>query len=499
MSIYQNYKYIFYDLETTGQNPCFDQVIRFAAKETNSNLDIINEYNISIKLRNDIIPHPKALLVNRLNISDLNEGLNEYEAYNKIHSIMNQPNTINIGYNSLSFDDAFLRFGFYRNLLDTYTHQFDNKFRADLYKMIFIYYLYKKDDSIIWPTPNNRLSLRLEEINRINNLFEGMSHDAEVDVFVTIELAKKLKNIDQKMWDYLISSFITKNDINYFNKLNNLKCIDESCYKIGIFVSNKNGLKSNYASPVIELCTAYENGEKREKKKRLLRLDNYVFEDFTEENFVNKIQKGILSKTFGEPNFILPFSDKYLRIFNEYTIGLAKSNIEWLKHHPQAIKNLIHEYQNTEYINKNIVDLDASLYQSKEQGGGWFTNEEKSPRIEFHSFDISKKIDFYLKLDSNKSLSRIKKIALRILGRNYFDSIPEVLKDEYSNYLSSILHKAPKTADFSDKMRVDPNFLLKETRDISKKDNLSLEDKKILKELEEYILTKIETQQDLGF
>ena len=266
MSLFNNYKYIFYDLETTGQNPCFDQVVRFAAKETDSNLDIINEYNISIKLRNDIIPHPKALLVNRLNIDDLNDGVVEYEAFNQIHDIMNQSKTINIGYNSLNFDDKFLRFGFYRNLLDPYTHQFGQsdsqfKFRADLYKMIFIYYLYKKDESIIWPTPNNRLSLKLEEINAINNLYDGMSHDAEVDVYVTIELAKKLKSIDHKMWDYLISSFISKDDSNYFNKLNTLTCVDGSNYKIGVFISNKNGLKSNYSAPVIELCTAYENGK----------------------------------------------------------------------------------------------------------------------------------------------------------------------------------------------------------------------------------------------
>ena len=79
---------------------------------------------------------------------------------------------------------------------------------------------------------------------------------------------------------------------------------------------------------------------------------------------MTKIQKGILSKTFGEPNFILPFSDKYLRIFNEYIIGLAKSNLEWLKHNPQAMKNLIKKYQNTEYTNENTVDLDAPTNRS---------------------------------------------------------------------------------------------------------------------------------------
>ena len=63
----------------------------------------------------------------------------------------------------------------------------------------------------------------------------------------------------------------------------------------------------------------------------MLRLDIYDFSDFSEEDFVNAIEKGILTKTFGEPNFILPFSDKYLRIFNDNIIGLAKSNLAWLK------------------------------------------------------------------------------------------------------------------------------------------------------------------------
>ena len=144
MPPFKDHTYIFYDLETTGQNPCFDQVVRFAAKETDCNLNIINEHNISVKLRNDVIPHPKALLVNRLNINQLSKGILEYEAFHKIHKIMNKPNTINIGYNSLNLDDKFLRFGFYRNLLDPYTHQYGTKFRADLYNMVFMYYLYKK-------------------------------------------------------------------------------------------------------------------------------------------------------------------------------------------------------------------------------------------------------------------------------------------------------------------------------------------------------------------
>ena len=57
-------------------------------------------------------------------------------------------------------------------------------------------------------------------------------------------------------------------------------------------------------------CTGKWGNQK--KKKRLLRLDKYDFEDFSEDNFSKKIESGIISKTFGEPHFIIPFTDKYL-------------------------------------------------------------------------------------------------------------------------------------------------------------------------------------------
>ena len=497
MSAFKNYNYIFYDLETTGQNPCFDQVVRFAAKETDYNLNIINEHNISIKLRNDVIPHPKALLVNRLNIDQLSEGIVEYEAFHKIHTIMNQPNTINIGYNSLNFDDKFLRFGFYRNLLDPYTHQYKttdgNKFRADLYNMIFMYYLYKHDDSITWPVINNRLSLRLEQINMINNLYEGMSHDAEVDVYVTIELAKQLKNSDEKMWDYLISSFVTDTDKKHFSKLSEMIDIDNNQYKKGIFISSKNGLKSNYCSPVIELCVAKENDKLNRKKMRLLRLDNYNFEDFNEDNFDKKIKTGVITKTFGEPNFIIPFSDRYSRVLNEHIVGMAKNNLSWLKHHPTALKNLIKEKQNQNFEDTVTIDLDASLYQ-----GGWFQEYEKPYRDKFNNSSISEKADYIKSLENNTEQGRIKKLALRIMGRNYFDNLSLNSQKEYDQYLSSIFHKEPTTG-FGDKLRVDPNLILKETKELLNNKDLNLDDQKILNQLSELISLKIRKQQDLGF
>ena len=483
------YNYLFYDFETTGQNPCFDQGVRLAIIETDSQFNIINNHNIDIQLRNDILPHPKALLVNKLSIDDLKIGDNEYEAFKKIHQIFNAPNKISIGYNSLNFDDIFLRFGFYRNLLEPYSHHNPlkgNNFRADLYNMIFIYYLYKNQESIVWPMVNNRLSLRLENINAINNLYEGMSHDAEVDVHVTIQLAKKLYSIDSKMWNYLISSFIKNNEKNNINKLPIITCINDDQYKVGIFISNKVGLKSNYCAPVIYLC----DDPKSKGQIFLLRLDQYDFTNFKADNFASKIEKGTPTKKFGEPNFIIPFTDKYFKSINEHIISLAKENLNWIKHNPDAIHDLINRKKEEKYDIVENIDIDASLYDK-----GFFKSDEIHQINIFHETPIVEKSNYIEKLPNG----RVKELATRIMGRNYLDSLSDDLLDYYNKYLNSILHQQSDKPDFRNSLRHDPFILLNETNDLLKKKELDERDLNILNSLKNLISEKTRKQQDLGF
>ena len=78
-----------------------------------------------------------------------------------------------------------LRFGFYRNLLDPYSHQYkNNTFRADAMCMNLIYYLYK-NDVIKWTESR---PIKLENINQENKYVDGASHDAMIDVKVMLSL-----------------------------------------------------------------------------------------------------------------------------------------------------------------------------------------------------------------------------------------------------------------------------------------------------------------------
>jgi len=203
--------YLFYDIETTGLNKAFDQVLEFAAIRTDQKLNELERHTISVNLRPDVIPSPQAILTNRIFVSDLARGMREYEATEKIHRIMNEPATVSLGYNTLGFDDEFLRFSFHRNLLPPYTHQFKNGCRRmDLYPMAALYWLYKRE-VITWPEIDGKPSLKLEHIGSANHMLSGQAHEAMVDVEMAVELARRFYK-KKRMWQYLEGYFDKQTD-----------------------------------------------------------------------------------------------------------------------------------------------------------------------------------------------------------------------------------------------------------------------------------------------
>ncbi|WP_110560986.1 exonuclease domain-containing protein [Novacetimonas pomaceti] len=55
--------FIFYDLETTGTNIVFDQIMQFGAVLTDRNLVELDRFEIRCRLLPWIVPAPGALLV----------------------------------------------------------------------------------------------------------------------------------------------------------------------------------------------------------------------------------------------------------------------------------------------------------------------------------------------------------------------------------------------------------------------------------------------------
>ena len=394
--------YLFYDLETSGLCPSFDQIFRFACIVTDSDLNEIDRHEISIKLRPDVVPSPGALSVTRLSINDIKEGICENEALIKIHQLFNRSNQINIGYNSLSFDNNMLRFGFYRNLLDPYSHQFkNNTFRADVMNINLLYYLYKSD-VLSWDSDK---PMKLENINHRNNLFEGKSHDAMVDVEVTLELSRKLRFYDQRMWDYLISGFIKSNDLSRMKKLSKIQ-INDQTYTIGIYTDIQLGYKHRCC------CAALLLGRHHAYRNQTLwmKLDYPDISDYFHSSDKNP---RIIHRRDGEPGFILPWEKSYNHIIGDERIKNVKCNISWLEENPHLLEELVNNQKEKEYESIDNLDLDASIYT-----GGLFDPNEQSNIKLFHSLDIDDKVEYLSSLNN-----RIKELGIRIMFRNYPDQL----------------------------------------------------------------------------
>ena len=233
-------------------NKAFDQVLQFAAIRTDLNLQELERHELKVKLNPDVIPSPQAMLTHRISIADTQTGISEYAAIRQIHQILNEPGTISIGYNTLGFDDEFLRFAFYRNLLPPYTHQYANQCaRIDLYPITIMFHLFKKD-ILQWPRVESETRLKLELINICNNLVEGRAHDAMVDVEITLAIAKRFM-AEREMWDYLINFFSKQTDET---RNTSLPIVMESPYGKhyeGLMVLGKIGAAYYFQAPVLLL------------------------------------------------------------------------------------------------------------------------------------------------------------------------------------------------------------------------------------------------------
>lgn len=199
--------FFFYDLETSGFNPRTDRIMQFAGQRTDMNLKIVGDpINVLIRLGDDIIPSPEAILVTGITPQKTRlEGLSEAEFIKLFNEEISVPNTIFVGFNSIRFDDEFMRFINWRNYNDAYEWQWkDGRSRWDLLDVVRLTRALRPN-GIKWPVDSKGNSAnRLELLASINKLKHESAHDALSDVYATIELAKLIKQKQPKLFEYML-------------------------------------------------------------------------------------------------------------------------------------------------------------------------------------------------------------------------------------------------------------------------------------------------------
>jgi exodeoxyribonuclease-1 len=199
--------FLFYDLETYGADPRRTRIAQFAAIRTDCELDEVEApVDFFVRPANDLLPSPVATLITGIAPQDaLRDGLPEADAFARIFEEMARPGTCSAGYNSLRFDDEFVRHGLFRNFFDPYEREWrGGNSRWDLLDVMRLAHALRPE-GIAWPQrEDGATSFKLEHLATANGVRSGDAHEALSDVRALIGMARLLKQVQPRLWDYAL-------------------------------------------------------------------------------------------------------------------------------------------------------------------------------------------------------------------------------------------------------------------------------------------------------
>ncbi|KJY83361.1 exonuclease I [Vibrio galatheae] len=406
--------FFFFDYETWGTSPAKDRPCQFAGVRTDMDFNIIGEpLVIYCQPPADYLPAPEAALITGITPQTAEaQGLTEPEFIAKIHQQLAMPNTISLGYNSIRFDDEVTRYTCYRNFIDPYAWSWQNgNSRWDLLDVMRACYALRPE-GINWPENNEGfISFKLEHLSVANGIEHENAHDAMADVIATIEMAKKIKAAQPKLFDYFLS-------MRHKRKLNEL--IDIVNMTPLMHVSGMLGKECNYTSWIVPVAWHPTNQnavicvDLAKNPQALLDLDSDQLNQrlYTKHADLAPDELPVPVKLVHLNKCPILAPAKTLTAENAEIIGIDRQqcldNLALLRQHPEIREKLIGVYARERDYEKS-GDVDTMLYD------GFFSPADKA------AMDIIRETEpnNLAALDITYSDERIAPLLFRYRARNF--------------------------------------------------------------------------------
>ncbi len=201
--------FFWYDLETFGLNPHYDRIAQFAGVRTDEDLNPIGQpvllYN---KPTTDYLPDPLSCLITGITPQEAEQkGMRESDFADAVLKELALPGTCTVGFNSIKFDDEFIRTLLYRNLMDPYRREWaDGNSRWDILDVVRAAYDLRPD-SLSWPPSkdNGNPTFKLTDLTAANNISHEHAHDALSDVYATLAVARLIKEKNPQLFAWALS------------------------------------------------------------------------------------------------------------------------------------------------------------------------------------------------------------------------------------------------------------------------------------------------------
>ncbi|WP_282177423.1 exodeoxyribonuclease I [Vibrio nereis] len=421
--------FFFFDYETWGTSPAKDRPCQFAGVRTDQDFNIIGEpLVIYCQPPSDYLPSPEAALITGITPQTaVSKGLTEPEFIAKIHEQLATPNTTSLGYNSIRFDDEVTRYTCYRNFIDPYAWSWQNgNSRWDLLDVMRACHALRPE-GINWPENEEGFtSFKLEHLSVANGIEHENAHDAMADVIATIEMAKKIKAAQPKLFDYFLS-------MRHKRKLNEL--VDIVNMTPLMHVSGMLGRECNYTSWIVPVAwhptnkNAVITVDLAKDPQALLDLDTEQLHErlYTKRSELGEGELPVPVKLVHLNKCPILAPAKTLTAENAGSIGIDREqclkNLALLRQHPEVREKLIGLYSiEREYEKSN--DVDTMLYD------GFFSPADKA------SMDIIRSTDpnNLAALDITFNDERITPLLFRYRARHFPWTLDENEQQKWANH-----------------------------------------------------------------
>lgn len=412
----------FYDLETSGLNPRTQRVMQFAGQRTDMELNPIGEpVDILVRLSDDILPDPQAILVTGTTPQKtLEEGISEPEFARFLVKEIFTEGTIAVGFNSVRFDDEFVRHTLWRNFYDPYEWSWSQgRGRWDILDVVRMTRALRPE-GIEWPVADDGSPVnKLELLSEINKLEHTHAHDALSDVEATIQVARLIRDKQPKLYEYLFS-MRQKNEV--------AKLVNTDDPKPFVYSSGKYGRDNNFTTIAIAIAEASRPGaalvyDLRYDPKALQAMSvsdikNALFATREERKKDTYVPIPVKEIVYNKCPAVAPFG-----VMNDEAwqrIGLDQKKIEQhMKDLSQDIVDKLVAALSDRPAFVSGVDVEEKLYDG-------FGNKKDIPRLEVVRTATENELaDFHPEFSDE----RLTELLLRYKGRNY----PRALSEDEQN------------------------------------------------------------------
>lgn len=473
--------FFFYDLETSGLNPREDRIMQFAGQRTDENLKRIGEpINLLVKMSDDTLPSPGAILVTKITPQEtLTDGLTEAEFCEYVSEELFTEDTCAVGYNSVRFDDEFMRHTFWRNFYDPYTWQWkDGRSRWDLLDVVRLTRALRPE-GIKWPHQEmevvdkesgekkivNVATNRLELLTKLNDIEHTHAHDALADVDALIEVTKLIKEKQPKLFSYLFKL----RDKREVAKLVNLDDKKPFVYACGRYPGEFN--KTTVAFPLtagrngnvlvfdlrhnLDEMLAQAESEKAKANSNLAEEESGIAQA---ESNIAKAKPTLPQAKQEKPQTFFPIVKELclnkcpavapISVLDSKSeedgktgwerIGLDKKqvekNLETLLKHPEFAETMRSQYENRPEF-PEAIDPESALYD------GFLTEQDNTRCNAVRNADANRLADFHPDFTDE----RLPELLLHYKAKNFPTSLSEKEAKKWESYrLGRLNRQLPK-------------------------------------------------------